>query len=91
MSNKLDKILNDSELLHFMAYLYDRWQEECKFESFEEYEKAIKQKVPKVEGLEFIKAKKRPFGFEISLEGEKYMVYLKHYKRGYFSLVAKTI
>ncbi len=46
-----------------LAYLYGRWLDEGKYESFDAYEKAMAAKVNRIKGIKFIGMQKRPFGF----------------------------
>ena len=52
------------------GYLFARWQDEKEFEDFAEYEKVMKKNVGEVEGVKFVKASKRPFGFTLKITQE---------------------
>lgn len=91
MEEKLMKLLNNGDLLHHLVYLYERWQDEWRYEDFKDYEEAMRKRLPVIEGMAFLKANKRPFGFYISLEGKKHLVFIKHHRRGYWSMAAKEI
>lgn len=79
MKEKLEQIVNSHELLQRLLYLKERWQDEGKYESFKAYEDAMKVKLPSlaIEGLEFVKATKKPFGFQATLEGKTIAVSVK--------------
>jgi len=82
----VDNMVNDEQLLNWLARLDERWADERGYEDFAEYEKAMR-------GLtdhEFIRATKRPFGFVVKIGRFFVSVYLKKY-RGYCVLAAKSV
>ena len=52
------KSLNTQEDVEFLAYLKDRWTDECEYEDINDYLAAIKNRFPAA-----YKITKRPFGF----------------------------
>lgn len=57
-----------------MTYLYGRWLDESAYEDFADYEKVMKREIEKIQGAEFLKGTKRPFGCHFKV-GEKIYEY----------------
>jgi hypothetical protein len=61
-------------------YLYDRWQDEKKYEEWNDYIEHMKklfaemQKSTNTENAVFVKASKRPFGLTFDFEGWRFVL-----------------
>lgn len=49
-----------------MGYLHSRWQDEQQYEDFADYAQAMRVVVPA--GFTFVRATRRPFGFEFRID-----------------------
>ena len=56
-----------------LEQLYDRWRDEREYEDIKDYQKVLAEKLP--EGFTMIRATKRPFGFQVSVEGGTVQVF----------------
>lgn len=75
---KIIKVINDQQTLNVFANLYSRWQDERKFESFDEYVKVMAEKVSEICGsISDLKGSKAPFGLHFSMGGQKFYIFLK--------------
>lgn len=52
-----------------LAYLYERWGDESKYEDWQGYEEVMRSYMPK--GMEFLRGTKRPFGFHCKISTHK--------------------
>ena len=50
-------------MLDKLGYLHDRWQDEQQYEDWNDYIAAMRELAPA--DTEFVKASKRPFGYEV--------------------------
>lgn len=72
-----NKILNDEELIDRIAYFYFRWQDEMKYEDFNDYKTAVKKCFKKRLNLEAKLLK--PFTVKINeiITGHKCLIELR--------------
>lgn len=72
-------IINDKPIFDKLVDLQTRWQEESEHENFADYEINLKaflhDRLP--QQVFFVKATRRPFGFDIKIGGEKWRCHLK--------------
>ena len=61
----------ENSLLSFLAYLYDRWQDECEYEDINDYLQAIKKHVPAAYEIAA-----DPFGFKVKCDDGTLEVWL---------------
>ena len=54
-------------ILDRLEYLHDRWQDEKEYEDWNDYVDAMQKLTPT--STTFMKATKRPFGFEVKTDG----------------------
>ena len=54
--------------------LYGRWINEKEYEDFKDYGMVMKSTADKTKGIEFVCAKKRPFGIVFNAEGKTYQI-----------------
>jgi len=52
-----------------LGYFYCRWQDEKEYEDWADYAEAMKKLVDETEGVDFVRATKRPFGFTLLHHG----------------------
>lgn len=60
----LSNFVKETNFLNLLLNLKLRWDNEKGYEDFKEYEKVIKNNIPK--GAKFIQATKRPFGVKFT-------------------------
>lgn len=74
-----NRLVNNHILLQRMTYLADRWQDESKYEDFNDYAKMMHKYVCESSGyeLEFVKATEIPFGIMFKYNNELVHLYVK--------------
>ena len=76
---KINTIVNDNAFFHTLLYLNERWEDECRYESFSDYEAAMKIHFPNKEdyGVTNIEGTQDKFGCRFSMDGHRWHVYLR--------------
>lgn len=64
--------VNEKAISDKLFYLYERWQDEKKYEDFNDYFKVMKAMIP-----EAVKGTKRPFGFVAKADDGECDIYIK--------------
>ena len=82
----ITKIINDKKVIEKFLYLYDRWEDEKKYEDFSDYVEAMMKSMPKDAML--IEGSETPFGVKFKYGGNDIRISLK-FREGYCSLVAE--
>ena len=83
---KIQEAMSSEKLAKKLMYLYDRWQDEKKYEDFKDYVKAMDEATD----LTVIKGMQRPFGFHTVVDNRKFRIYLKLTKNS-FALVGDEV
>lgn len=79
---EVNMLLQNVHFVDEMYYLYERWQEEKQYESFDDYKDVMQT----MTSLPILKTTKRPFGFYI----DGWHIFL-HLTRTKYSLVAREV
>ena len=77
IKQKIMQLVNSDKVFNTLFNLYERWLDERKYEDFKDYEEVMKKSIENIEGVNFIKGTKQPFGFIVSTENYNVKVYLK--------------
>ena len=79
MKATLTNLVNSSAVLNTLINLKFRWEDEGKYENFNDYAEvmieAIKKETKK--DVKLVKGTKRPFGVSFEMEGLKFNLFLK--------------
>ena len=76
-------------LLDRLVYLHDRWQDEREYEDWKDYIDAMRKIVPA--DTTFVKASKRPFGFEVKTkDGNGFSFFVTATQAGFHTLTRKV-
>ena len=79
MKTILTNLVNSSKVLNTFINLKYRWEDEKRYENFDDYANvmihAIKKETKK--DIKLIKGTKRPFGVSFEIEGLKFNLFLK--------------
>jgi hypothetical protein len=71
--SKMDAAIGSEGLQNSLGYLHSRWSDEREYEDFKDYGPHIEKAVV-AQGLEFVRATKRPFGAIVRVEGFSYQI-----------------
>ncbi len=76
---KFRSLVNDENVLNTFVSLYERWQDEKKYEDFKEYAKVMGNSTSGVLGeITGVKGTKRPFGIKfIAPNNNKFHLFIK--------------
>lgn len=79
MKTTLTNLVNSSAVLNTFINLKFRWEDEGKYENFNDYAKVMIQAIKKEtkKNVKLIKGTKRPFGVSFEMEGLKFNLFLK--------------
>ena len=79
MKTIITNIVNSSTVLNTFINLKFRWDDEKKYENFDDYAKAMIQSIKKEtkKDVKLIKGTKRPFGVIFEIDGLKLNLFLK--------------
>ena len=79
MKTTLNNLVNSSTVLNTFINLKFRWDDEGKYENFNDYAKVMIQAIKKEtkKDIKLIKGTKRPFGVSFEMEGLKFNLFLK--------------
>ena len=79
MKTTLNNLVNSSTVLNTFINLKFRWEDEGKYENFNDYAKVMIQAIKKEtkKDVKLIKGTKRPFGVSFEMEGLKFNLFLK--------------
>lgn len=75
----ITNLVNSSTVLNTFINLKFRWDDERKYENFDDYAKAMIQSIKKEtkKDVKLIKGTKRPFGVSFEIDGLKLNLFLK--------------
>ena len=88
IKQKVMQLVNSDKVFNTLFNLYERWLDERKYEDFKDYEEVMKKSIENIEGVNFIKGTKRPFGFIVSTENYNVKVYLKNKGHNIWTIAA---
>ena len=79
MKATLTNLVNSSAVLNTFINLKFRWEDEGKYENFNDYAKVMIEAIKKgtKKDVKLIKGTKRPFGVSFEMEGLKFNLFLK--------------
>ncbi len=83
MYTEINNLVNNNKVLNTFLSLKYRWEDESKYENFNEYEKTMFNVVQEIlnDKASFVKALKRPFGLVFEFKGTKFKLFLKSNSR----------
>lgn len=90
IQNTAVKIVNNPAILNHLSYLQNRWADEKRYEDWIDYETSMEEMFP-IGDAKFIKATKRPFGFQIKIEGRDIQFRIKVKGKGSHCLIAALL
>lgn len=83
MYTEINNLVNNDKVLNTFLNLKYRWEDESKYENFNEYGKTMFNVVQETLNgkASFVKALKRPFGLVFEFNGTKFKLFLKSNSR----------
>ena len=93
MKETISKLVNTMAVLNTFANLKFRWEDEGRYEDFNEYANVMLNSVKKAinKDVKLVKGTKRPFGIVFEMEGVKFNLFLKSNNRGYWLACSKLV
>jgi hypothetical protein len=87
------KLVNNEKIFNTFINLYDRWQDECRYEDFNDYANAMAKVVEREMNCNVtnVVGKKRPFGIKFTEGDKRYELILRFKGRGYCCLAAGVV
>ena len=87
MENLLKELVNNEKIFNTFFNLYDRWQDESKYEDINEYGKVIALTIATEfpYNVKLIQTTKRPFGVKISTSKGVFQLWIK--LKGHFASI----
>ncbi len=84
MKTTLTKLVNNNSVLNTFVNLKFRWEDEGRYENFNDYANVMLKSVEKATGenVKLVKGTKRPFGIVFEMNGKKLKLFLKMSGRG---------
>ena len=70
-------LINTESVARKLIYMYDRWEDEWRYEDPKDYDKYLKSLIPNAQRLTL-----RPFAFTIKCSDGSIRIYLKEDKKG---------
>ena len=79
-------LVNNGNVIRVFLNLYYRWEDECRYEDFDDYAKVMFKYMPS--GAKLVRGTQEPFGLVINYGGQEISIYLK-FTDEYVSMVAE--